>query len=49
MRPPLEPPQSLWAGVGPAAPAQAESDLVVAGQEFIGGVDLSLGVVDEGL
>ncbi|MBG6100837.1 hypothetical protein ACLQ3D_19325 [Micromonospora vinacea] len=49
MRPPLEPPQSLRAGVGPAAPAQVEADLVVAGQEFVGSVDLSLGMVDEGL
>ncbi|MEU8155289.1 hypothetical protein AB0B94_16635 [Micromonospora sp. NPDC048986] len=49
MRPPLEPPQSLGAGMGPTAPAQVESDLEVAGQEFVGSVDLSLGMVDQGL
>ncbi|MCG5456057.1 hypothetical protein PSH03_000944 [Micromonospora sp. PSH03] len=49
MRSPLEPPQSLWAGVGPAAPAQVESNLFVACQEFVGSIDLRLGVADEGL
>lgn len=46
--PPLEPPQSLWAGMGPTASAQVKSDVVVPGQEYVGSVDLSLGVVDEG-